>query len=119
VKHQIVGVPGKTTLACLGVASIAFLLLAASGHRQMGGAAAIGTVVGSFNGFMTRHGVHTALQGGAGFGTTSLFRLGILTAVGLGIGLLLGPSLLPFVIGGVALAQLVLAAVSALEVSRV
>jgi hypothetical protein len=119
VRHLIVGVPGKTAIACLGMACIAFLLFTLFGHWQMGGAAAIGIMVGSLNGFMSRQAVHTALHGGAGFGATSLFRLAILTAVGLGIGLLLGPALAPFVIGGVALAQLVLAAVSALEVSRV
>jgi hypothetical protein len=120
VRHLDIGTPGKTVIACLGLACVALLVLTLLGHWQMGAAAAIGVAIGSANGFLSKQGVQLAIGGGAGFGTTSMLRLAILTATGIGIGLLvLGPSLLPFVIGGLALAQLVLVGISALEVSRV
>jgi hypothetical protein len=103
----------------VGLAAIALVVLTAFVQWKTGAAVAIGLVLGSLNGFMSKHGVDVALEGGAGFRSTSLLRMGLLTAVGIGIGILLGVPQIPFVIGGLALAQLVQVGVAAWEVSRV
>lgn len=113
------GVPVKTVAACVALAVLALIVLTALAQWKTGAAVAIGLVCGSFNGYLSKHGVDVALEGGIGFRSTSLLRMGLLTAVGLGLGLLLGVPQIPFVIGGLALAQLVLVGVAAWEVSRV
>jgi hypothetical protein len=104
---------------CVGLAAIALVAFSAFGTWRTGAAVAIGLVLGSFNGLLAKHGVDVALEGGIGFRASSLVRMGILTAVGLGLGVMLGLPQVAFVIGGIALAQLVLVGVSAWEVSRV
>lgn len=119
MRHLKGGVPGKTVAICVGLAAVAIVALTLFGQWRTGAAVAIGLVLGSFNGLLAKHGVDVALEGGLGFRASSLFRMGLLTAVGLGLGLLLGLPQVPFVIGGVALAQFVLVGVAAVEVSRV
>lgn len=85
-----------------------------SGHWLYGVAIAAGLLIGSLNPLLAKRGFAAA----AGFRTTSLMRMGALSAAALVVGLLLGPVTIPFVIGGVALAQLLLVAVAAREVTR-
>lgn len=113
------GVPVKTVATCVAMATIALIVLTVLSQWKTGAAVAMGLVLGSFNGFLAKHGVDVALEGGMGFRGTSLLRMGVLTSVGLGFGLLLGVPQIPFVIGGLALAQLVLVGVAAWEVSHV
>ena len=68
-------------------------------------ALAIGLLVGSANGLL----VQRSLVLGLGFTALSLVRLLLLTGLGLGIGLLIGLSQVWLVVGGIAVAQLVLA----------
>ena len=77
----------------------------ATGQGRNGVALAIGLLVGSANGLL----VQRSLALGVGFTALSLVRLLVLTGLGLGIGLLIGPSQVWLVVGGIAVAQLVLA----------
>jgi len=88
----------RNTLAASGVAAVAVTALGfATGQVKNGLALAIGLLVGSANGLL----VQRSLALGVGFTAVSLVRLLVLTGLGLGIGLL--------VVGGIAVAQLVLA----------
>jgi hypothetical protein len=71
-------------------------------------AVAIGLVVGSANGVLGRR----ALRAEANFRVTSLMRVIALSAVGLGLGALLSLALVPLVLVGIGVAQLVLAGVA-------
>src|SRR5205823_4621026 len=77
------------------------------GHAPSGGElAGLGVLlVGSANGIL----VQRSLALGLGFTALSLVRLLLLTGLGLGIGLLIGLSQVWLVVGGIAVAQLVLA----------
>ena len=77
----------------------------ATGQIRNALALAIGLLVGSANGLM----VQRSLAFGVGFTALSLVRLLVLTGLGLGIGLLIGLSQVWLVVGGIAIAQLVLA----------
>jgi hypothetical protein len=104
----------KTAAACAVTAAAALVAFTAFGWWRAGLAVAIGLVLGSLNGPLARH----ALGTGVDFRVSSMFRLGILSALGIAVGALLGWSQVPFVIGGVAASQLLLAGVAAVEVSR-
>lgn len=96
----------RYTVAASGVAAIAVLVFGiATGQVRNGLALAIGLLVGSANGLM----VQRSLALGVGFTAISLVRLLLLTGLGLGIGLLIGLSQVWLVVGGIAIAQLVLA----------
>jgi hypothetical protein len=77
-------------------------------------AVALGLLVGSTNGFMARR----SLSMGASFQLTSLGRLAALSAVGVGLGALIGMTYVPLVLIGLGAAQIVLAVVSTLTVVR-
>jgi hypothetical protein len=96
----------RNTLTASGVAAAAALGFGlATGQVKSGLALAIGLLVGSANGLL----VQRSLALGVGFTAVSLVRLLLLTGLGLGIGLLIGVSQVWLVVGGIAVAQLVLA----------
>ena len=96
----------RNTLAASGVAAVAVMAFGfATGQVKNGLAPAIGLLVGSANGLL----VQRSLALGVGFTAVSLVRLLVLTGLGLGIGLLIGLSQVWLVVGGIAVAQLVLA----------
>lgn len=104
----------KAAGAALAAAVLALLAGVVMGHWLDGVAAAIGLTIGSANAFLTRR----SLSGPLGFRAASMARLALLSLVGVAAGLLLGVPTLPFVIGGIALAQLLVAAVAIQEVVR-
>jgi hypothetical protein len=71
-----------------------------------------GLVIGSLNGLLARR----ALGSGLSFRASSLARLGVVSAVAIGVGLLLGSA--AAALFGVAVAQLVLALASAVRLVR-
>lgn len=77
----------------------------AIGQARHGLALSIGLLIGSANGLL----IQRSVAAGMGFTVLSLSRLMLLTAVGIGIGFLFGLSSVWLVIGGIALAQVVLA----------
>lgn len=77
----------------------------ATGQIRNALALSIGMLVGSGNGLL----VQRSLALGVGFTALSLVRLLLLTGLGLGIGLLIGLAQVWLVVGGIAVAQLVLA----------
>jgi len=96
----------RNTLAASGVVAVAVMAFGfATGQVKNGLALAIGLLVGSANGLL----VQRSLDLGVGFTAVSLVRLLVLTGLGLGIGLLIGLSQVWLVVGGIAVAQLVLA----------
>ena len=96
----------RNTLAASGVAAVAVMAFGfATGQVKNGLALAIGLLVGSANGLL----VQRSLALGVGFTAVSLVRLLGLTGLGLGIGLLIGLAQVWLVVGGIAVAQLVLA----------
>ena len=104
----------KAAVVALAAAVLALLAGVVGGHWLLGLAAAIGLAIGSTNGFLTRRSLHGPL----GFRAASLVRLGVLSLVGIAAGLVIGVTSLPFVIGGIALAQLLVAAVAIREVAH-
>jgi len=86
----------------------------ASGHLRGGAAVALGLLVGAANGFLARR----ALGIEANFGFTAMGRLALLSAIGLGLGLLLGLPYVPLVLLGIAAAQLVLAVIASVTAVR-
>jgi hypothetical protein len=90
-----------SVVAAVGAVSFGF----ATGQLKNAFALAIGLLVGSANGLL----VQRSLALGVGFTAVSLVRLLVLTGLGLGIGLLIGVSQVWLVVGGIAIAQLVLA----------
>ena len=96
----------RNTLAASGVTAVAVLAFGfATGQVRNALALSIGVLVGSANGLL----VQRSLALGVGFTAVSLVRLLVLTGLGLGIGLLIGLSQVWLVVGGIAVAQLVLA----------
>jgi hypothetical protein len=88
-----------------GVAAAAVLLIGtAAGQPKYALALSVGLLVGSANGSL----IQRSLALGIGFTALSLVRLLFLTGLGLGIGLLLGLAEVWLVVGGIAVAQLIL-----------
>ncbi len=107
--------PLRTAFAsCLAGAAVALVALTLAGRWRAGLALALGLVVGSLNGLMAKR----ALESGVDFRFTSIGRLSVLTAAGIGIGFVIGVATVPLVIGGIALAQLALAGVAAVHAVR-
>lgn len=106
----------------LRLAMVATLMLAVTvlavasiiGQLRAGLEVDIGLLVGSLNGPMIQRSVVL----GARFGVLSLGRLALLSAIGLGIGFLLGASLAWLVFAGIAAAQIVLAGAGAWRLVR-
>jgi hypothetical protein len=86
----------------------------ALGSWRGGVALALGLLAGSVNGFAARR----SLGLDASFRLTSMGRLAILSAAGVGLGALLGLSYVALVLIGIAVAQVVLAVVSAVSAVR-
>lgn len=102
----------RNTLVASAVVAVTVMVVGfAAGQGKNALALAIGLLVGSANGLLVQRSV--AL--GVGFTAVSLVRLMVLTALGLGIGLLIGLSQVWLVVGGIAVAQLVLAAFAVKE----
>jgi hypothetical protein len=104
------------TTAALSVA--AALVAAGAGYAlgawRPGLAVALGLLAGAANGFLARG----ALGLDASFRATSLGRLLVLSAAGVGLGALLGLQFVPLVLIGIAASQLVLAGVAAVSAVR-
>ena len=103
-----------TAAVCAAAALLAVAAGLATGHWRAGAGVALGLLVGAANGFLARR----ALGIEAGFGFTAMGRLAILSAIGLGLGLLLGLTYVPLVLLGIAAAQLVLAVVASVTAVR-
>jgi hypothetical protein len=102
----------RNTLVASAVVAVTVMVVGfAAGQVKSALALAIGLIVGSANGLLVQRSV--AL--GVAFTAVSLVRLMVLTALGLGIGLLIGLSQVWLVVGGIAVAQLVLAAFAVKE----
>jgi hypothetical protein len=84
------------------------------GQWRGGLAVALGLTAGALNGFLIR----AAMTSSVGFRASSLGRLMIISALGVGLGALLGLQYIPLVIVGIAVAQLVMAAVSTVSMVR-
>jgi len=110
--------PGRTlrdTAAASAAAAAAAVVVAlALGQPRAGLALAVGLVLGSLNGVLARRGVASGLPVSA----TSLARLAVLSAAGLGLGFLLGVDVAWLVLLGLAGAQLMLAFAAAREMLR-
>ena len=104
----------KMAAGCAGCAGLSLVALSAAGHPRIGIALAAGLLLGAANGYLARR----ALTAPLAFQTSSLLRLGLLTGCGLGVAALLGLQTAPFVIGGIAVAQLLLAGVAVWQVTR-
>jgi hypothetical protein len=94
-----------TGAACLLAAALATVVGFAAGRPGAGAALGVGLALGSANAFLARW----SLGRGASPSVASLGRLAALSAVGLGIGMLLLPAYAWLVPAGLGLAQLVLA----------
>lgn len=101
-------------MICAAGAMLALAVGLPLGHWRAGLAVALGLLAGSANGFLARR----ALRVEPGFAFTSLVRLVGLSAVGLGIGAVLGLVYTPLAIAGIAAAQLVLAVTAAVLAVR-
>jgi len=105
---------GYTVGACTAGALLAVVAGLALGSWRGGTAVALGLLVGATNGFMARKAVGADLS----FRASSMGRLAILSAVGLGLGGLLGLQFIPLVLIGIAAAQLVLAVAATVTAVR-
>jgi hypothetical protein len=103
-----------TAAACTAGALLAVAAGLASGHWRAGAGVALGLLVGAVNGFLARR----AMGIEASFGFTAMGRLAFLSAVGLGLGLLLGLPYVPLVLLGIAAAQLILAVIASVTAVR-
>lgn len=103
-----------TAFVCTAGALIAAAGGLALGSWRAGVAVALGLLAGAGNGFLARR----ALGVEAGFGVTSMGRLALLSAIGMGLGALLGLQFVPLVLIGIAAAQLVLAVVASVAAVR-
>lgn len=95
----------NTLIVSIAISFVVLIGGIAIGQTRHGLALSIGLLIGSANGLL----VQRSLALGMGFTVLSLARLMALTTVGLAIGLLFGLSSVWLVIGGIAIAQLVLA----------
>lgn len=115
-KTELRGASPLTTTAfvCVAGALIAAAGGLALGSWRAGVAVALGLLVGASNGFLARR----SLDVQAGFGVTSVGRLALLSAAGMGLGALLGLQFVFLVLLGIAAAQVVLAVVAGVAAVR-
>ena len=99
--HLVRNTVGFAAAAAAG----AFAVGVALGQARNGLALAVGLLAGSANGVL----VQRSLAVGMAFTALSLARLLLLTALGLGIGLIIGLAQVWLVVVGIAIAQLILA----------
>ncbi len=105
---------GGTVAACAVGGLAAMAVGALLGHWQGGLALGLGSLLGSVNGLLALR----ALGAGTSFAATSLGRLALLSAAGIGVAALIDLRLAPLVLAGIAVAQLVLAVASAVAMVR-
>ena len=103
-----------TVIACAAMAFAASVIGVVLGHPRAGLALAAGLLFGSANGYLAERAVGL----GVAFRATSLARLAVLSAAGLGAGLLLGLDVAWWSLAGLALAQFVLAGAAIRQVVR-
>ncbi|PZR71099.1 MAG: hypothetical protein DLM66_02240 [Candidatus Dormiibacter spiritus] len=96
----------RTAILSSFAALLAFLVLTPLGHVFWALALAIGLAIGASNAWL----IDRALTARSGFGVGGLGRLLVLTVAGLGAAALLGLDKAALVIGGIALAQVIMAA---------
>ena len=101
-------------MVCVAAALLAAGAGAALGAWRPGAALALGLLAGAGNGFLARG----ALGLETSFRATSMGRLLVLSAAGVGLGALLGIQLVPLVLIGIAAAQLVLAGAAVVAAVR-
>lgn len=102
-------------MAVCGTAAVAaFAIATPLGAWRAGLALAAGLVIGSLNGLL----VERSLGSAAGFRITSLGRLGLLSLLGLGAGLMIGPQVAVLTLLGIAAAQIVLTVVAGWRLLR-
>jgi hypothetical protein len=99
---------------CVAAAVVTLLVAAMLGRPVVGIAVAAGLMLGAGNGILAQR----LLAVGVPFAATSLLRLLALTGVALASGVFLGWKQIVLVVVGMAVAQLVLSAVSAREILR-
>lgn len=102
------GVVRRTAAVCGGAAVVALVAASALGAWRAGLAIAVGLLLGVFNAVL----VERSLGSGGGFRAASLGRLGLLSALGLGCGLLIGPQVAVLTILALAAAHIVLTMVA-------
>ena len=102
------GVARVTVAVCGTAAGAAFAIATPFGAWRAGLALATGLVIGSFNGLLVERSVRSA----AGFRIASLGRLGLLSLLGLGAGLVIGSQFAVLTLLGIATAQIVLTVVA-------
>ena len=105
---------GGTVVICAAGALVVGVTGTLLGHWQEGLAVALGLLLGSVNGLLALR----ALGAGTSFAATSLGRLALLSAAGIGVAALIDLRLAPLVLAGIAVAQLVLAVASAVSMVR-
>lgn len=103
-----------TVIACAAMAIAALALASLLGHLRPGLALSAGILIGSVNGFFAERALSSSLS----FRATSTARLAVLTAAGLGVGLLVGADVFWWSLVGIAAAQLVLATVAGYTLVR-
>ena len=104
--------PMLTVVACAVGAAMSIAVGALTGGWPASLGLAAGLLLGSVNGFAAQR----SLGAEAGFRMTSMLRLAVLTAVGIGTGVVLGSVV--SVVLGIGLAQLVLAGSALKEALR-
>lgn len=102
--------PQRAAFGCAALAVVAVGAGLVLARPVAGLAVATGLVVGASNGWLARR----ALGAQVDFRLAGLVRISVLTAAGLGLAALLGLDTLPLVMGGIGLAQLVLASLAAI-----
>ena len=105
--------PLRTAFAvCGGLAVLSAAAGLAAGRPALGGALALGLVLGSGNGYLARS---LARPGTIGMQvvTAVLVRLAFVSLAAIGVGLLFGVAVAPLVLAGVGASQLALAAAAA------
>ena len=100
---------GRAAIGCLVAAIVAMIALSAAGNTRAGLAAAVGLALGSVNGLLA----DLALAAGISPRVSSLPRLGLLTAIAIGAGFVIGLDYAWVVILGLGAAQLVLVGIAA------
>ena len=109
---RLKGVTGRAAMGCWLMAAIALVALSLTGNPRAGAAVALGIALGSVNGLLAER----SFTAGMSMRWSSLPRLGLLSAIAIGTGLLLGGSYVWMLILGVGVAQLVLVGVAARSV---
>ena len=107
-------VPGQTAAVCSAGGIVALLAFTAFGHSLAGLAFGVGLALGGLNGLLAAGSVGML----GSFRFLSLMRLGLLSTVALGVGLLLQPAVAWLTVAGVAVSQFVMLAVAVRSVLR-